>query len=150
MQPTTRPPTPVDPEIAPSAASVPNVAAPAAPARTDPTIGIDAAAANAPIDLYGLSASARILHHTCMADAHLQTLTALNAAYIDCVVAADAQRFDAILAPDFVCSTPDGTLIDRSEFLQRTRSSSRLKSMDIDDVRIRVLGDVPVIHARTS
>jgi len=85
-----------------------------------------------------------------MADAHLQTLTALNAAYIDCVVAADAQRFDAILAPDFVCSTPDGTLIDRSEFLQRTRSSSRLKSMDIDDVRIRVLGDVAVIHARTS
>jgi ketosteroid isomerase-like protein len=91
-----------------------------------------------------------ILHHTDMADGHLQALTALNTTYVDCVVAADAQRFDAILAPDFVCSNPDGTLIDRSEFLQRTRSSSRLQSMDIDDVRIRVLGDVAVIHARTS
>jgi len=85
-----------------------------------------------------------------MADGHLHALTALNTTYVDCVVAADAQRFDTILAPDFVCSNPDGTLIDRSEFLQRTRSSSRLQSMDIDDVRIRVLGDVAVIHARTS
>ena len=85
-----------------------------------------------------------------MVDTHLEALAALNATYIDCVVGADSERFEAILAPDFVCSTADGALIDRSEFLQRTRSSSRLKGMDIEDVRIRVLGDVALIHARTN
>src|SRR5437868_12203213 len=78
----------------------------------------------------------------------VEALTRLNAIYIECVVNADADRFDAILAPDFVCSNPDGTLIDRHEFLQRTRSSAPLGSMDIDDVRIRVLGNVAIIHAR--
>jgi len=80
----------------------------------------------------------------------LEALTRLNATYIECVVHADADRFDAILAPDFVCSNPDGTLVDRDEFLRRTRSSAPLGSMDIDDVRIRVLGSVAIIHARTT
>ena len=80
----------------------------------------------------------------------VQTLTRLNATYIACVVHADADGFDTILAPDFVCSNPDGTLVDRDEFIRRTRSASRLRSMDIDDVRIRVLGTVAIIHARTS
>jgi uncharacterized protein (TIGR02246 family) len=80
----------------------------------------------------------------------VQAVTRLNATYIDCVVAADARRFATILAPDFVCSNPDGTLIDRDEFLRRTESGSPLRSMDIEDVRIRMLGDVAVIHARTT
>jgi hypothetical protein len=80
----------------------------------------------------------------------LQALTRLNATYIDCVVTADADRFATILADDFVCSHPDGSLLDRDEFLRRTRSAARLQSMTIDDVRIRVLGSVAVIHARTT
>jgi len=80
----------------------------------------------------------------------VQAVTRLNATYIDCVVAADARRFATILAPDFVCSNPDGTLIDRDEFLRRMESGSPLRSMDIEDVRIRILGDVAVIHARTT
>ena len=80
----------------------------------------------------------------------LQALSCLNETYIDCVVTADAERFAAILADDFVCSNPDGTLIDRDEFLRRTRSATPLQSMAIDDVRIRVLGSVAIIHARTT
>jgi hypothetical protein len=80
----------------------------------------------------------------------LDALTRLNATYIDCVVAADADRFDTILAPDFVCSNPDGTLVDRAEFLRRTREGARLQRMDLDDVRVRILGDVAIIHARTT
>jgi len=80
----------------------------------------------------------------------VQALARLNATYIDCVVTADADRFDTILAPDFVCSNPDGTLIDRAEFLRRVRSGSPLQSMDIEDVRIRLFGHVALIHARTS
>jgi hypothetical protein len=86
---------------------------------------------------------------TVLANEALEALSRLNATYIDCVVTADADRFATILAPDFVCSNPDGTLVDREEFLKRTRSASRLQRMDIDNVRIRVLGDVAIIHART-
>jgi len=80
----------------------------------------------------------------------LQALSRLNATYIDCVVTADADRFATILADDFVCSNPDGTLVDRAEFLRRTRSAAPLQSMALDDVRIRVVGSVAIIHARTS
>ena len=87
---------------------------------------------------------------TVLANEALETLSRLNAAYIDCVVTADADRFATILAPDFVCSNPDGTLVDRDEFLKRTRAGSSLQRMNIDDVRIRVLDDVALVHARTA
>lgn len=80
----------------------------------------------------------------------LQALSRLNATYIDCVVTADADRFATILADDFLCSNPDGTLIDRDEFLRRTRSATPLQSMAIEDVRIRVCDSVAIIHARTT
>jgi len=80
----------------------------------------------------------------------LEALSRLNATYIDCVVTADADRFAAILADDFVCSNPDGTLVDRDEFLRRTRAAVPLQSMAIDDVLIRVMGSVAIIHARTT
>jgi len=80
----------------------------------------------------------------------LQVLSRLNATYIDCVVTADSDRFATILADDFVCSNPDGTLVDRDEFLRRTRAATPLQTMAIDDVRIRVIGSVAIIHARTT
>src|SRR3982751_5440099 len=80
----------------------------------------------------------------------VQALTRLNATDIDCVVTADADRFATILAKDFVCSNPDGTLVDRDEFLRRTRSATPLQSMAIDEVLIRVIGSAAIIHARTS
>jgi hypothetical protein len=80
----------------------------------------------------------------------VEALTHLNTTYIECVVSADAERFETILAADFVCSNPDGTLVDRDEFLRRTRSAAPLRSMEMDDVRIRVLGSVAIIHARTT
>jgi len=85
-----------------------------------------------------------------MADEHVEALTKLNGLYIQAVQQADAQLFETILADDFLCSQPDGTLIDRAEFLNRTRASSGLPSLDIDDVRIRVIGDVAIVHAQTT
>src|ERR1700681_2393591 len=85
-----------------------------------------------------------------MADEHVEALTKLNGLYIRGVMQADAELFDTILADDFLCSQPDGTLVDRAEFLSRTRASSQMPSLDIDDVRIRVMGDVAIIHARTT
>ena len=79
----------------------------------------------------------------------LETLTALNALYIRSVVNADADQFEKILADDFLCSNPDASLVDRQEFLRRTRASKPLQFMNTDDVQIRVLGDVAIIHAHT-
>jgi len=85
-----------------------------------------------------------------MADEHVDALTRLNGLYIQAAMRADAELFDTILADDFLCSQWDGTLVDRAEFLRRTRASSPMPSLDFDDVRIRVLGDVAIVHARTT
>jgi ketosteroid isomerase-like protein len=82
-------------------------------------------------------------------DTQLEALRALNDVYIQSVVRADAVRFDDILAADFLCSQADGTIVDRAEFLRQTQASTPLASMDIDDVRIRVIGDTAIIHGRT-
>ena len=48
------------------------------------------------------------------------TLIALNRDYIHSVQHGDVDRFDEILAEDFLCSNPDGSLVDRSGFLAQT------------------------------
>jgi hypothetical protein len=44
----------------------------------------------------------------------LAILQALNDDYIRSVQASDVKRFDEILAADFLCSLPDGSLLDRA------------------------------------
>jgi len=44
----------------------------------------------------------------------LDALTALNRDYIHSVQHGDVQRFDEILAEDFLCSNPDGSLVNKS------------------------------------
>jgi ketosteroid isomerase-like protein len=80
----------------------------------------------------------------------IEALTALNRDYINAVQHGDVQRFDEILAEDFFCSNPDGTLVDRKQFLAQTARPVTISGLAIDDVRIRILGDMAIIHARTS
>jgi ketosteroid isomerase-like protein len=80
----------------------------------------------------------------------LDQLTALNRDYVDSVQRGDVERFRQILAEDFLCSNPDGTLVDKDEFLQQTARAVTITGLKADDVRIRVFGDVAIIHARTS
>jgi len=79
----------------------------------------------------------------------LNILNVLNREYIRCVVRGDADAFDKILADDFLASNPDGSIVDKPAFLQQTRRTPPLANMVIDDVRIRVLGDVAIIHGHT-
>ncbi|HEV3140954.1 MAG TPA: nuclear transport factor 2 family protein [Vicinamibacterales bacterium] len=79
----------------------------------------------------------------------LESLTGLNATYIYCVVTADTRRFAEILSDDFLCSNPDGSLVDKPAFLRQIERIGTFASMDLDDVRIRIVGDVAVIHAAT-
>jgi ketosteroid isomerase-like protein len=80
----------------------------------------------------------------------LETLTALNDEYIASVQHGDVGRFDQILAEDFLCSNPDGTLVEKTQFLAQTARPVTISGLAIDDVRIRILGDMAIIHARTS
>ncbi len=53
-----------------------------------------------------------------VSESDLQILADLNRDYIDSVQRSDVSRFDEILADDFLCSNPDGSLIDRETFLE--------------------------------
>jgi ketosteroid isomerase-like protein len=76
-------------------------------------------------------------------------LRALNHDYIASVQAGDVARFDAILAADFRCSNPDGSLLDRAGFLAQTGRPVSISGLAAEDVEIRIMGDMAIIHART-
>src|ERR1700756_4729974 len=80
----------------------------------------------------------------------LDALTALNRDYIHSVQIGDVQRFEEILAEDFLCSNPDGSLVDKSQFLAQTARPVTITGLEAQDVKVRLLGDVAIIHARTS
>ena len=77
-------------------------------------------------------------------------LAALNTDYINSVQHSDVKRFDEILAPEFYCSNPDGSLIDRAAFLKQTAKPVTISNLRAEDVLIRILGDFALIHARTA
>ena len=80
----------------------------------------------------------------------LEALTTLNHDYIQSVQHSDVRRFDQILADDFFCSLPDGSLIDRAQFLERTARPPGIANLEAHDVNVRVMGDFAIIHARTT
>lgn len=79
-----------------------------------------------------------------------EALLALNDDYIKSVQHSDVRRFDEILAPDFYCSNPDGSLVDRAGFLKQTAVPVSIANLAAHDVVIRLMGDFAIIHARTS
>jgi ketosteroid isomerase-like protein len=79
----------------------------------------------------------------------LETLTDLNRDYIHSVQHSDVRRFDEILAGDFLCSNPDGTLIDRAAFLRQTAQPVSIGGLEAHEVKVRLMGDFAIIHART-
>src|SRR3979411_274978 len=81
---------------------------------------------------------------------YIDELTVLNRDYVASVQNCDVKRFDEILAPDFYCSNPDKSLVDRAGFLKQTAVPWTIKNLQSHDVKIRVLGDFAIIHASTS
>ena len=80
----------------------------------------------------------------------LDILQDLNRDYIRSVQHSDVRRFDEILADDFLCSNPDGSLIDRAAFLKQTAVPVAISNLEARDVVVRIMGDVAIIHARTT
>lgn len=80
----------------------------------------------------------------------LDRLLGLNRDYIRSVQTSDVRRFEEILADDFLCSNPDGSLIDRKAFLEQTARPVPISNLEAHDVKVRIMGDVAIIHARTT
>jgi len=79
-----------------------------------------------------------------------ETLLRLNEEYLRASERSDRGWFEENLAPDFLCSRPDGTLLDRAAFLVRASAPSSLSELEGHDVLVRLLGDVALVHARTT
>ena len=78
------------------------------------------------------------------------TLLRLNEQYLRAVERADRGWFEANLGEDFLCSLPDGGLLDRPAFLAQLGRGGALTGIEAHEVIVRVLGDVALVHARTT
>jgi len=77
-------------------------------------------------------------------------LRRLNEDFVRSVQQSDVRRFDEILADDFLNSNPDGSLVDREGFLAQIARPAMISNLEAHDVRIRIMGDIAIIHARTT
>src|SRR3954464_4120263 len=89
------------------------------------------------------------LHSNAATESDHDALTRLNRDYIASVQGSDVARFAEILAADFLCSHPDGSLVDRATFLAQTAAPVAIGNLAAEDVVVRLLGDVAIIHAAT-
>jgi ketosteroid isomerase-like protein len=80
----------------------------------------------------------------------LEVLQELNRNYVRSVRESDVRWFDDNLTPDFLNSNPDGSLVDRAGFLSQIAKPVTIVGLKEEDVRIRILGDTAIIHARTA
>ena len=80
----------------------------------------------------------------------IDKLTALNRDFVASVQNSDVRRFDEILAPEFYSTNPDKSLVDRAAFLEQTAKPLAIKNLQAHDVKIRIMGDFAIIHARTT
>src|SRR6187200_387345 len=74
------------------------------------------------------------------------TITALNRQYVDAFLAADVAWYDEHLADDFVCIESNGSVLDKSQFLRQTAAGPGVRSYVLDDARVRLYGDVALVH----
>src|SRR3954465_11457597 len=78
----------------------------------------------------------------------LDTLTALNLDFTASVQNGDVKRFEEILADDFMTSFPDGSLLDKAEFLELTAKPVTISGLVAEDVGNRFLGEFAIIPGR--
>jgi len=77
-----------------------------------------------------------------------QELRALNEEYIRALLSGDVDWYRARLADDFVCIESDGLILDKAAFLRRTVLGSMLSSYVLEEVTVRLYGDVALVRGR--
>lgn len=78
-----------------------------------------------------------------------EVLDKLNKGYVDAVQESDVRWFEAHLSEDFLNTNPDGTLVDRAGFLAQIAKPAAISGLEPREVKIRVMGDFAIIHAKT-
>src|SRR5438132_2624507 len=78
----------------------------------------------------------------------LETLKNLNEGYIRSVRASDVRWFEENLADDFLNSGADGSLADRGSFLKQIARPLAVSDFGCEEVRIRILGELAIVHGR--
>ena len=78
--------------------------------------------------------------------ADVAKLEELNRGYVSAAERCDVRWYDENLASDFMAGNPDGSLTDKTGFLARFKQPTGAK-YSAEDVRVRVLGDVALIHS---
>jgi ketosteroid isomerase-like protein len=76
------------------------------------------------------------------------TLTDLNQHYVDSFMKADVDWYDRHLADDFVCIESNGAVLDKAKFLKQTAEGPGVQSYHLDEARIRIFGDVALVHGK--
>ena len=77
----------------------------------------------------------------------LQSLQELNRNYVRAAGESDVRWYADNLAQDYMSTNPDGSFVDRAGFLARMAGPYPNTDLEALDVRIRILGDVALIHA---
>ena len=77
----------------------------------------------------------------------LAILEQLNLDYNNADQASDAKRFSELLAEDFIVQTP-GVTRNRDEYLEYIAEPRPFKDLALLEAKIRILGDVALIHGR--
>jgi ketosteroid isomerase-like protein len=85
-----------------------------------------------------------------VSQADRDALTALNSSYVASVQRGDVNWFRENLADDFMCTNPDASFLDKSEFLELIGRGARISALREDNVQIRLMGDFAIIHARIT
>jgi ketosteroid isomerase-like protein len=77
------------------------------------------------------------------------TLHDLNAQYIRAFVESDTAWYGEHLSNDFVCTLANGLRIDKAEFLERSAGGPGVTDVSYDEIDVRPLGDVALVHGVT-
>jgi len=75
-------------------------------------------------------------------------LQEINDTYMLAVRTGDARLLQPYLSEDFLNTNPDNSLVNRADFLKRL--DKPVANLTAHDVRIRLLGDVAIVHGRTT
>ncbi len=73
----------------------------------------------------------------------------LNAQYIRAFVESDTNWYKEHLSDDFVCTLADGRRINKAAFLQRNADGPGVTDVRYDEIDVRPLGNVALVHGVT-
>ena len=80
----------------------------------------------------------------------LDILQQLNRNYVRSAGQSDVNWYAENLAEDFLSSSVDGSIVDRAGFLARAARPYAGSNLKAEDVRIRILGEIAIIHSGFS